>query len=140
MAKGIFLDKGIQPDQEMLVSVLGDSLSAWESLAKYIEASFPAVSTEWKYYGKALGWSLVYKSKKKGLIYATPHVGMWQASLFFNEQAREEARFSGFSNEVIQIIEAGKNNPAGGTFDFDIKDIDEFALIEKLLQIKSHTI
>jgi len=139
MAKGIFLDKGIQPDQDMLVSALGDSLRAWEALAKHIEASFPAVSTEWKYYGKALGWSLVYKSKKKGLIYATPNIGMWQASLFFNEQARVEARSFGFSDEVLQIIETGKNNPAGGTFDFDIKDIEDFALIEKLLQIKSHT-
>jgi len=139
MAKGIFLDKGIQPDQEMLVSTLGDSMSAWETLAKHIEASFATVSTEWKYYGKALGWSLVYKSKKKGLIYATPNIGMWQASLFFNEQAREEARFSGFSDEVLQIIEAGKDNPAGGTFDFDIKDIEELTLIEKLLEIKSHT-
>jgi len=140
MAKGIFLDKGIQPDQEMLVSALGDSLSAWESLEKHIEASFPAVSTEWKYYGRALGWSLAYKSKKKGLIYATPNIGMWQASLFFNEQAREEARFSGFSDEVIQIIEAGKNNPAGGTFDFDIKEVGELELIKMLLKIKSHTI
>ena len=139
MAKGVFLDKGIQPDREMLVSALGDSLGTWDSLAEYIETSFPTVSMEWKFYGKALGWALVYKSQKKGLIYATPNMGMWQASLSFNEQAREEARLSGFSDEVMRIIEAGKNNPAGRTFDFDIKEVKELKLIKQLLKIKSHT-
>ena len=139
MAKGIFLDKSNPPDGEMLASVLEGSIGAWETLCTYMEASFPAVTCEWKYYGKAYGWSFVYKSKKKGLIYATPNAGMWRASLYFNDAAREEARLCSFSDEVMQIIEEGKNNPAGGTFDLEVKTDGDLDLIKVLLQIKGHT-
>jgi len=43
-----------------------------------------------------------FTKAKRNLIYATPNADMWQISLCFNEQAREEARISGFSDDVMQ--------------------------------------
>lgn len=139
MAKGIFRDKEKQPDALMLALALGESGGAWEALAAYIGASFPAAAAEWKYYGKAWGWSLVYQLKKKGLIYATPNTGVWHASLSFNERGRAEARLAGFSDDIVRLIESGKNNAAGGTFDIEVQSEDGLGLIKQLIQIKAKT-
>ena len=136
MAKGIYLDKGIQPDNEMLIETLGMNKNLWDIVLKYINDTFPKISTEWKFYGKAWGWSLVCKSGKKQLIYLTPSIDCFQSSFIFNDSARETARWGGFSSDVIAVIEAGKNNPAGGTFDFDIKAVEDLELIYQMLQIK----
>ena len=46
MAKGIFLDKSVKLDRDMLASVLGNTLNVWNALAEHIEVSYPLVSTE----------------------------------------------------------------------------------------------
>lgn len=53
MAKSIYLDRAMQPDDLMLTVTLGIHKPQWDALIGYIAKTYATVSQEWKYYGKA---------------------------------------------------------------------------------------
>lgn len=136
MAKSIFLEKELKPNEEMLINILGKKKNLWDKILLHISDTFPKFNTEWKYYGKAWGWCLAGKSDKKQLIYLTPLKDKLISSFIFNDKARNIAKNIGFSNDVMAIIESGKNNPAGGSFDFNVKTLNDLKIVKELLQIK----
>lgn len=139
MAKGFYREKELQPTIEMLEVVLKENGVYWSRITRYIEDTYPSVVTEWKYYGKAWGWAFVLKSKKKALVYLTPQEDHLISSFIFSDKGRELSKDTGFSKEILTLIESGKDNNAGHTFDIPVKSDQDFELVKKLLDIKYST-
>ena len=136
MAKSYFRDKTLTPTTEMLTDVLGSAKEMWDGFIQHIESTYPDFMTEWKFYGLAWGWSFIYSNKKKKLIYITPGESFFTATFSFNAKGHEMAKTMGFTEDVLRIIESGKTNPAGRTFDIPIKQQSDMQIVHKLLQIK----
>lgn len=139
MAKSIYLDKGMQPDELMLAMSLGEQKPNWEEIIRHTEEIYTGFSQEWKYYGKAWGWSLVLKSKAKTLCYLTPAEGRFQASFIFNDKGRTLAAGAGFSEEIAQRIEAAKDHPKNIPYDFEVTQASDVEVAKKLIAIRAKT-
>lgn len=136
MAKSVFREKEHQPDIAELEQALGAAAPLWASFVERLEAAVPAAQAEWKYYGKAWGWCLVYREKKRTLAYCTPGEGQWVASFVFSEAERAAARGAGFAPDVLALVEAGQHNTAGHTFDIEVETADDLAVAQALLAIR----
>ena len=139
MAKSIFLDKVGQPDECSLAEALGGRKLYWDEIVRHITEAYAAVTCEWKYYGKAWGWSLVLKSKAKTLCYLVPRQGHFQAAVIFNEAGRMLAAATGLPEEVARDVEASKNNPKNIPYDFNVTEQEDIKVAEELIAIRHKT-
>jgi len=137
MAKSYFREKIVTPTDDMLASVLGNNKALWDEFVKHIESTYPSQTAEWKFFGTAWGWSFIYSSKKKKLVYLTPAESCFAVTLSFNEEGHDLSKTMGFSDDVMRLIEYGKTNRNGRTFDIPITQRADLEIAKKLLQIKT---
>ena len=139
MAKSIYLDKGIQPDELMLTVALGETKLCWDNVLRHISESYAVVSCEWKHYGIAWGWSFVIKSKAKTLCYLIPSEGHFYAAIIFNDKGRALATEAELPEQVKVEVEATKDNPKNIPYDFCVLNKDDVEIAKKLVAIRSKT-
>lgn len=139
MAKSVYLDKGVQPDEPMVAATAGKSKEQWDEAIRHASEAYPAFSWEWKYYGKAWGWSLVIKSKAKTLCYLTPADGYFQVSIIFNNKGRALAAGIGLPEKIAQAVDASKNNAKNIPYDFKVRTAADLDIAKQLLEVRSKT-
>lgn len=136
MAKSYFREKELQPSDESLKDILQAGKAQWDAYVDFINQSVSGASGQWKYYGKAWGWCLVFIEKKKNIVYLTPDQERFFASFVFNDKNRITAQEMGVPADILSIIESGKANSAGHTFDIIVQDSKDLELVKMLLKIK----
>ena len=139
MAKSVYLDKIIQPDEAMLSASVGRQKEQWDAIVLFVSETYAACTQEWKYYGKAWGWSLVLKSKTKTLCYLTPAEGYFQVSIIFNDKGRAMAANAALPETVLQAVDASKSNPQNIPYDFNVRENDDVDIAKKLIEVRSKT-
>ena len=139
MAKSIYLDKGIQPDELMLTVALGEHKLHWDEILRHITEVYAVASCEWKYYGIAWGWSFVIKSKAKTLCYLIPVDGYFYVAIIFNDKGRAIAAEAELSEQVKQAVEASKDNPKNIPYDYPVMEKNDVEIAKRLIMIRSKT-
>lgn len=139
MAKSIYLEKDMKPNELMLTIALGEQKQNWKEIVRHTEEIYTGFSQEWKYYGKAWGWSLVLKSKAKTLCYLTPVEGHFQVSFIFNDKGRTLAAGADLPKEIAHGVEAAKNNPKNIPYDFEVIQAAGVEVAKKLIAIRAKT-
>ena len=139
MAKSIYLDKGMQPDELMLTVALGERKLYWDELLRHMTEAYAVVSWEWKYYGIAWGWTFVIKSKAKTLCYLVPAQGQFFAAIIFNDKGRALATQAELPEQVREAVQATKDNPKNIPYDFCVLGKDEVEIAKKLIAIRAKT-
>ena len=139
MAKSIYLDKEIQPDELMLTVTLGEQKLSWYDILRHITQVYAIVTYEWKYYGIAWGWSFVIKSKAKTLCYLIPTEGQYYVAIIFNDKGRALASESKLPEQVKMAVEATKDNPKNIPYDFCVLGKDDVEIAKNLIAIRSKT-
>ena len=137
MAKSIYLDKGIQPNELMLTVTLGEQKLSWDDMLRHITEVYAVVSCEWKYYGIAWGWSFVVKSKAKTLCYLIPSDGLFYVAIIFNDKGRAIAADAEFSEQVKHAVEASKDNPKNIPYDYPVMGKGDVEIAKRLIKIRS---
>ena len=139
MAKSIYLNKAIQPDEPMLSDVLGENKLCWDEIISYIQETYAAASCEWKHYGAAWGWSFVIKSKAKTLCYLIPVENYFYTAVIFNDKGRLLAAQAELPEQVKQAVEATKDNPKNIPYDFKVSEKADVEIAKKLIEIRFRT-
>ena len=139
MAKSIYLDKKIQPDEISLNDDLGEAKLFWDEIISRIQEIYSLVSCEWKHYGVAWGWSYVIKSKAKTLCYLIPQKDYFYDAVIFNDKGRAAATDFELPEPVKQAVEATKNNPKNIPYDFNVSQKTDVEIAMKLIEIRSRT-
>jgi len=139
MAKSIYVDKRIQPEDSVLKDDLGENKLLWDEIISRIKESYSLVSCEWKHYGAAWGWSYVIKSKAKTLCYLIPQKDYFFTAVIFNEKGRISAAKADFPEQVNQAVQATKDNPKNIPYDFSVSGKTDVEMAMKLIEIRSWT-
>ena len=83
MARSIFIKKTILPTPEMVFATLDDGKPLWDdTVVHHFEYTYDNKTNVWKFYGKPWGWSLVFQSKNRTLMYLTPAIGFFYATFY----------------------------------------------------------
>jgi hypothetical protein len=136
MAVSIFDDKSVMPETDMVAAALADMYSVWDELQKHICDEYPNVTSAWKHYGKAAGWSYILKSKKRTLIYFIPKNAYFRIRIVLGEKAVACVEAAELPNEIKEAIHAATPYVEGRSLDMDIRCHKQLETLKTLLRIK----
>ena len=139
MALSVFDDKARQPTEADLVKALKGSFVFWNELKERIASRFTPLTFEWGFAGKAYGWGLRLKHKKRAVLYMTPCEGYFLASLALGEKAVKAAHESNLPAAVLQVIDSAKKYAEGRGVRLEVRKTEDVGNIEKLAMIKMST-
>ena len=139
MAFSVFDDKAAKPGEDELARVLGKSLARWIELREWVGAECAPLSEEWTYSGKAYGWSLRLKQKKRAVLYLTPCSGFFRASLALGEKAAAAAHLAQLPESVLALIDDAPRYAEGRAIRIEVRKKADIQVVESIARIKMNT-
>ncbi|MFH1698997.1 MAG: DUF3788 domain-containing protein [Candidatus Zixiibacteriota bacterium] len=136
MALSIFDDKSKIPQKDELAITLGRAIKQWDSLKSHLANVYEPLTETWIYSGKAWGWALRLKQKKRAVVYLTPCKGYFHAGLSLGEKAANAAHKSDLPVSVMNIIDVAKKYAEGRAIRMEIRNAKTVSAIIKLISIK----
>ena len=136
MALSVFDDKARQPTEADLATALKGSFDFWNDLKERIAARFTPLSFEWGFAGKAYGWGLRLKHKKRTVLYMTPGAGYFLASFALGEKAVLAAHQGKLPSSILQSIDGARKYAEGRGVRLRVSSARDVRNIEKLAVIK----
>jgi hypothetical protein len=139
MAISAFEEKAIIPNDDMMADVLGSAAPLWDELKNHVKETYPDVKEEWKFYGKAAGWTLKLLSKKRNLLFFIPKEKCFRLRFGGGENVMQSIEVSDFPEEIKTAMRTATPYVEGRSFDLDIsaEDIKVMAYVQdrKLVDI-----
>jgi hypothetical protein len=136
MALSFFDDKSNTPKDDELARVLGRAAGHWDNLKAHLSSEFNPLTETWKFSGKAWGWSLQLRYKKRAIVYLTPCRGYFHAGLALGEKAVKAAHQSDLPASILKIIDSAKKYAEGRAVRLEIKSARDVSAVKKLASIK----
>src|ERR1035437_619222 len=133
---GYFNDKHLQPTDEMLSLVLGESKNLLDSIIQFIESEFGESHLEWKYYGAKIGWSLKIFNKKRNVVFVGPDEGYFRVAFAFGEKAYQEIMKTDLPDPIKKQLQEAKVYVEGRPLRLEIKTKADIEPFWKLIPIK----
>ena len=131
MAASIFGEKTNIPNNEALHSALKDSHALWDTILDFSDGK-----GEWKFYGKAAGWTFQVKKSKRTLFYMMPKDAFFQITFVYGEHAVEAAKSAGLPEQVLTDLLQAKVYVEGRSVSIAITSIADIDIVKKMLQLK----
>jgi hypothetical protein len=139
MALSVFEDKASRPSHEDVATAVGETKVLWEAIVGYIEKAYGSCTEEWKHYGKASGWTLLLKLKKRTILYLFPQSGFFVVQFVYGEKAVQKALGSDLPEVIVGRIKEAPFYVEGRSFRVDVKCQADVNWIMKLVDIKMKT-
>ena len=132
-----FGDKSVMPDDNTVSTVLGDTANIWNELRAYVTDNYPNVAGEWKYYGKAAGWSYKLLSIKRNLLFFVPREGVFRLRIVLGEKGCTcVEKDSELPEEIKQAFRDAVPYTEGRSVDIDVERREQLLAVNRLLEIK----
>ena len=126
-----FIGKPEPPTSEDLDRVLGPCRALWQQLVTELD-----LVAEWNSYSRKAGWALRLKQGKRNILYLSPLVGSFRASLVLGGKAVEAAYRSDLPEEVLKVIRSAKRYAEGTGVVLDVGESSDLAAVHALVKIK----
>lgn len=131
MSEFIFVEKDIQPDNEMLKDALGRSFTHFEKLQDLTKH----LIQEWKFYGKKYGWQFKVSEKKKAVCYVVPYEKYFLAGMALREADRNLLLDSKLDPQVKEELAKAEKIMEGYPLSFNIRTKADFKKLITVLEI-----
>jgi hypothetical protein len=132
-----FDDKDTMPDDDMVSAVLGAVSSVWDELRTHAVDTYPGVTSEWKHYGKAAGWSCKLISKKRNLLFFVPRTDCFRLRFVFGEKACALIEADDeLPSDIKESVRAAIAYKEGRSIDIDVTRQEQLEVVKRLLKIK----
>ncbi|MCX6149722.1 MAG: DUF3788 family protein [Ignavibacteriales bacterium] len=132
----IFSDKSLQPNDQMLLEVLGKSKKYWDEIKQSLNDKYGELTEEWKFYGQKIGWTLKLLKKKRNLFFFTPYDKYFKISFVFGEKAVAVIEKSDLPENLISELVNARKYVEGRGLAIEVKTQKEVQIIQKLVAIK----
>lgn len=136
MAWSAFDDKASPPADKPLLETLGRAGPLWTRLRDHLQSTHGPLVEEWGFAGKAYGWSLRLKQRKRAIVYMTPCRGSFLASFALGEKACAAAKAARLPSWLLAIIDEAPRYPEGRGIRIPVRRASDVAGVEKLAAIK----
>ncbi|MCL1886133.1 MAG: DUF3788 domain-containing protein [Dehalococcoidia bacterium] len=136
MSISVLSEKARVPDGAMVAAVVGDTYILWNKLVNHIKEKYPNVTEEWKYYGKAFGWTFKVISKKRNLLFLVPLDGCLRTRIVLGEKAVACAESADLPDELKLTISYATPHVEGRSIDLGISCPEQLETVKTLLKIK----
>ncbi len=108
MEKPCLNNKDEFPDDEVLSRCLGDVKRSWDSFIELTRESYPAFSSEWRYYNDGKSWLYKVTKKKKTICWVSVYDHLFKTTFYFPDRAEDFIAASKLKKEYIDQFVHGK--------------------------------
>ena len=136
MAFSAFDDKAHEPQPHELAATLGSSLDLWQELVSAVGASHDPIESDWVFSGKAWGWALRLKRKRRAVLYLTPADCFFHVGLALGEKAVAAAHRSDLPSRMLEVIDQSRKYAEGRAVRFAVRRPEDVAAALRLAAIK----
>ncbi len=132
--ESIFKDKNKMPDDNAMLSALGDTYQLWRTIKDYVFTKYPQANELWSC--SKYGWSFRINDKKRAILYLLPRDKFFKVAFVFGQKATDIILQSSISREIKKEIESAKVYAEGRGIRIDIKGDSQINDIKELIDIK----
>lgn len=135
MAKSIFDDKAIEPDQAAIATALEARHPLWERLLDTLVHEHPDRRIAWAYYKKSTGWLLRVRRKKLTICTLLPTPEDFVVVFLLPERAVIAARAADLPATTLAAMDGASVSRFGHAFNLSVKteaDLDGLAALARI--------
>lgn len=144
MEQIIFSDPLIEPNEEILFSIIGDKKELWQSILNYLHENHQDVSEVWRYYNDGKSWLFRTVKKKTTIFWIKVLTNTFTVAFYFSDKAESLIEKSDLPEKMksdfrkAKKIKMGKGAIRSIVVEMkDSKDVENvIELIELKLKIK----
>jgi hypothetical protein len=136
MALSAFDDKASPPAARALEEILGRTSRLWDQLKTELQEAYGPLIEEWRFSGKAYGWSFRLTRKKRPIVYMTPCQEYFLASFALGEKACLAAHSAKLSASVLAVIDGAPKYAEGRGVRIAVRSRQDLDSVVALAAIK----
>jgi len=136
MALSAFDDKAKPPKPAQVKQVLGASHELWQAIIDHLSEQYPPVDEKWGFSGKAWGWGLKVKQKKRAILYLTPQDAFFYVGFALGEKAVAAFLAAKPPKRLRELIEAAPRYAEGRGVRIEVRQRTDLKWIEKIAAAK----
>ncbi len=136
MLTNAFVGREKAPSHHDLDITLGASQGMWRELIVELRGAGIIDGKDWNSYSKKAGWALRLKRKDRNIVYLSPAIGCFAASLVLGDKALASLKTE-LSPAVQKAISEGKRYPEGTAIRIEVRSEADVELIKKLAAAKA---
>lgn len=129
-------DPGIIPSEEIIVSLVGESIKLWKSVLNYASDNNKDVTGDWHYYNDGKQWLYKLVQKKKTLLWAGIFEDTFRITFYFGDKAGPVIEESDLPPDVRDDFKNGKRFGSIRGITVRLCDISDMETVCKLIDIK----
>lgn len=135
-AQNAFAGQKTKPTDKAVASVLGSSLSLWNSLVADLKRDLTIDTAEWHTGSVKYGWSLRLQRKTRNIVYLGPRSGWFLAAFALGDKAIEAARASDLPANALKIIADATRYVEGTAVRIEVRQPGDLEVVKTLAKIK----
>lgn len=134
--KTVLSDKDIQPNEELIATIIGDKQLIWKQMMAYLYDNNKDISEVWKYYNDGKSWLFRSLKKKKTIFWIKVLEDTFRIAFWYPIRLESAIMESNLPDSLkIQYKEAKSFNKMRGIY-IDIQDSNDLINIKKLIDFK----
>lgn len=135
----VYTDKSKHPTEEEVQTTLNENHIFWTAIESLI-MDYGTIRVEWKFYSKKTGWCkkiiLINGKVERNLIFLYPNQGFFTCVLVFGTKAIMQIEDDIMLSQVSETLKESKQYAEGKSFQYEIHNHQDMALLQKLIEIK----
>lgn len=137
MEELVFIEKEIVPNDQMLITALKDSYANYIKILEKLNSMSPNIQTEWKYYGRKIGWLLKHLDSNRNIFFLVVNDGSFKLSLTFGEKVVLSILSSSeVCSDIKKLIECATRYVEGTTILYFVNSESDIENAVMLLKYK----
>ena len=136
MALSAFDDKQKPPEPAQVKKVLGEAHELWQAIIDHLGETYPPIDEAWGFSGKAWGWGLRVRQKKRAILYLTPGEGFFYVGLALGLQAYQQALAAKPPKRFREVLESAPRYAEGYGVRVEVRKQPDLKWIRKFAAAK----
>ncbi|MBS3990683.1 MAG: DUF3788 family protein [Erysipelothrix sp.] len=137
MEEIVFIEKDLIPNDKMLIEALKDSYTRYVKILENLNSMSPNIHTEWKYYGKKIGWLLKHLDSNRNIFFLVVNDGSFKLSFTFGEKIVSSILSSAdVRDHTKKLLENAKRYAEGTTIIISVDSDSDVEEVIRLLKYK----
>jgi len=136
MEPKVLSDESVQPNEELIFSIIGEKEIIWKQTMSYLYDNNPDISEVWKFYNDGKSWLFRTLQKKKTIFWISILEDTFRIAFYFAERLEPNILQSNLPDTIKLEYHHAKTFNKSRCIYIDIQDSGDFQNIKMLIDLK----
>jgi len=132
----VLTDKSIKPNEDIVLSIIGDNSILWQQTLNYLYDNHNDLSEEWKFYNDEENWLFRTLKKKKTIFWIGVLKDTFRIAFWFGDKVESIIEQSDLTESIKNDFKNAKKYKIGRSVSITMSDSKDIDNVIKLIEIK----